>query len=236
MTALVLLPGLDGTGLLFADFVAELGGEFEAIVLPYPTDEALTYAQLEATARASLPIDRPFALLGESFSGPIAISIAASRPPGLVALILCCSFARYPRRILRLLRPLASVVPVKGRLVSLLRGIVSPRRVSNEVQAKLAEANAKVSRPVLRRRIKELLRIDARSQLRKVDVPVLYLAASQDAVVPFGACREICACLPSVRVVKLESPHFLLQAIPRQAANAIRDFLKPAQTHPFGRA
>jgi pimeloyl-[acyl-carrier protein] methyl ester esterase len=225
MTALLLLPGLDGTGLLFADFVAEMGPEFEAIVVRYPTDQALTYAQLEATARASLPIDRPFALLGESFSGPIAISIAASRPPGLVALILCCTFARYPRQFLRVLWPLASVVPVKGRLVSLLRGIASPRGVSSEVQGKLAEANAKVSRATLRERIKELLRIDARSKLREVNVPILYLAASGDGVVPHRACREICECVPSVRVVKLESPHFLLQAIPRQAADAVRDFL-----------
>jgi pimeloyl-ACP methyl ester carboxylesterase len=225
MTALVLLPGLDGTGLLFADLVAELSPDFESIVVRYPTDQALTYAQLEAIARASLPTDRPFALLGESFSGPIAISIAASRPPGLVALILCCSFARYPRRSLRLLWPLASVVPIKGRTVSLLRGIVSPRRTSSALQAKLADANAMVSPTALRSRIKELLRIDARSKLREVNVPVLYLAASGDGVVPFRACNEICACLPSVRVVKLESPHFLLQAVPREAVSVMRDFL-----------
>src|SRR5687768_1455482 len=93
---LVLLPGMDGTGLLFADFVAALGAQVETQVLRYPPDEILGYAELEARVRAALPTDRPLVLLGESFSGPIAISIAATPPPNLRGLILCCTFARFP--------------------------------------------------------------------------------------------------------------------------------------------
>jgi pimeloyl-ACP methyl ester carboxylesterase len=225
MVTLVLLPGLDGTGLLFDDFVAELGPDFETIVVRYPLDRALGYTELEAIARASLPKDRPFVLLGESFSGPIAISLAASHPPGLVALILCCSFARYPRRSLRLLRPLARIVPVKGRIVSWLRGMVSPQSISTALQEKLARVNAQVSDAALRARIRALLHIDTRPLLREVHVPILYLAASGDGVVPFRACNEICECVPQARVEKFNSPHFLLQAVPKAAAPVIRDVL-----------
>ena len=89
---------MDGTGIELADFVAALAPELEAIVVTYPNDRPMDYAGHEVVARASLPIDRPFVLLGESYSGPIAISIAASAPPGLIGLVLCCSFARNPRR------------------------------------------------------------------------------------------------------------------------------------------
>ena len=51
MVALVLLPGLDGTGHLFADFVAALPSEVEVIVAHYPTDKPLSYADLESIAR-----------------------------------------------------------------------------------------------------------------------------------------------------------------------------------------
>src|SRR6266567_2475238 len=83
---LVLLPGLDGTGKLFAAFVRALGAGVESRVIGYSPDEPLGYEELEPQVRAALPRDRPYVLLGESFSGPIAMRIAASvrapRPRG----------------------------------------------------------------------------------------------------------------------------------------------------------
>ena len=95
----MLLPGLDGTGKLFANFLAVLPPTIEARVIDYPTDEPLTYEQLELRVRAALPSDRPFVLLGESFGGPIAIRIAASPPPGLAGLILCGTFASRCKKL-----------------------------------------------------------------------------------------------------------------------------------------
>jgi pimeloyl-ACP methyl ester carboxylesterase len=83
---LVLLPGMDGTGDLFAPLVAALGPHMRTVIVRYP-DEPLDYASDEEIARAALPIGHPFILLGESFSGPIAVSIAASAPRGSRAYI-----------------------------------------------------------------------------------------------------------------------------------------------------
>ena len=66
---LVLLPGMDGTGILVEPFVAALGSQFSVTIVRYPITEALGYAELEAVARAALPTDGPFVILGESFSG-----------------------------------------------------------------------------------------------------------------------------------------------------------------------
>ena len=107
MITVVILPGMDGTGIELTDFVAALAPELEAIVVTYPNDRPMDYAGHEAVARPSLPIDRPFVLLGESYSGPIAISIAASAPPRLIGLVLCCSFARNPRPALVVTSPRA---------------------------------------------------------------------------------------------------------------------------------
>jgi pimeloyl-[acyl-carrier protein] methyl ester esterase len=93
---IVLLPGMDGTGKLFAGFVAALGDAARPVVVAYPTDSQLDYRQLIDVARTFLPLGEPFVLLGESFSGPIAIALAAERPAGLFALVLCCSFAPNP--------------------------------------------------------------------------------------------------------------------------------------------
>src|SRR3984957_19651439 len=93
---LVLLPGLDGTGKLFADFLKTLDLGVSANVVPYPADVPLGYDELEHLVRAALPTRGRFVLLGESFSGPLAIRIAADPPPGLSGLILCVTLASYP--------------------------------------------------------------------------------------------------------------------------------------------
>lgn len=223
---LVLLPGLEGTGRLFADFVAALGPEFDPVVVRYPADIPLGYSDLESRVREALPGGGQFLLLGESFSGPLAISVAASRPAGLAGLILCCSFARYPRRSFRLLRPLARFMPVKGRVVSFFRNLASRGAISSALRSKIAAVDATVSSRVLRKRIDELLRVDFRTKLRDVTVPMLYLQASWDGIVPHQACTEIRAIVPAIRVIQFETSHFLLQSVPAEAAAAVREFAK----------
>ena len=85
---LVLLPGLDGTGKLFSEILKALEGRVATLIVDYPKDVSLGYDELEVlkVRCAALPDDRPFVLLGESFSGPLAIRIAAHPPPGLCGL------------------------------------------------------------------------------------------------------------------------------------------------------
>src|SRR6185369_5547099 len=115
---LVLLPGMDGTGEMFAPLLGQQMSGIEPTVVRYP-DRAATYAQHEAVVRCELPRDRPYVLLGESFSGPVAVAIAAEQPRGLVGIVLCASFLTSPHRLLRPLRaltPLANPKLVPGLL------------------------------------------------------------------------------------------------------------------------
>jgi pimeloyl-ACP methyl ester carboxylesterase len=73
--------------------------EFDTLIITYPPNIPLSYTALESLVRESLPTDRPFVLLGESFSGPIAISLSARQLPQQVGLVLCSTFARNPRPI-----------------------------------------------------------------------------------------------------------------------------------------
>src|SRR5438552_16171249 len=93
---LVLLPGLDGTGRLFDPLLEILPADFTASVVSWPTDQSLSFNQLESFVREALPADKPFAIVAESFSGPLAVMIAASSPHNLRALILSASFISNP--------------------------------------------------------------------------------------------------------------------------------------------
>ena len=90
-------PGLDGTGILFQPLIqCQLPANIKPIVVRYPADRHLTYEQLLPLVIDALPGADPFILLGESFSGPLAVMAAAERPKNLIGLILCASFVAGP--------------------------------------------------------------------------------------------------------------------------------------------
>jgi pimeloyl-ACP methyl ester carboxylesterase len=84
---LVLLPGMDGTGDLFAPFIEALGDDIKVDVVRYPHEGGQSYAEFTARVLPSLPSE-PYVLLAESFSGPIALAVAATAPQNLCGLIL----------------------------------------------------------------------------------------------------------------------------------------------------
>src|SRR6186997_1351387 len=112
MMTIVLLPGMDGTGALFEPFASLMASRFNVKVVQYPASDPLNYSELESIARAAIPNEGPFVILGESFSGPIAISLAKSCSSQLKGVILSCSFACNPHPYLRGFQSLVGMLPV----------------------------------------------------------------------------------------------------------------------------
>jgi pimeloyl-[acyl-carrier protein] methyl ester esterase len=93
---LILLPGMDGTGELFADLIKELPGEIETQIVQYPTDRCLAYSQLAPLVRSVAPASAAFVLIAESFSTPLSIQYAATKPPNLRGVVICAGFVTNP--------------------------------------------------------------------------------------------------------------------------------------------
>ncbi len=225
MVTIVLLPGLDGTGQLFADFIAALGSAVEVIVAAYPENTPLGYAELEPVVRSFLPVNKPYFLLAESFSGPMAISIAASAPAGLLGLILCCSFVRNPLPFLSVTTPFLGIAPVGALPVKLLSFFVLGRFSSPTLRAALSKALVAVAPSVLRTRARAALSVNVVSKVSQIKVPMLYLRASEDRIVPKAASKMILLLSPTTKIIEFPAPHFLLQVLPAQAASSVIQFM-----------
>ena len=223
---LVLLPGMDGTGELFAPLIASLGGGFEVRVVSYPRGEALDYAALERLVRAALPSDGAFALVAESFSGPIAVSIAASGIANLKALVLCCTFVRNPRPALSVFRNIVDKLPIRIPPSALLDALFFGGSFAPKLRQTLTLALQNVSPAALRARLKAVLAVDVATQLVTIKIPVLYLRACRDRVVPKDCAAEILKLRPSTHIIEIDGPHFLLQVAPDATANAMTIFLR----------
>lgn len=225
---LVLLPGMDGTGTLFEPFIAVLGNEFNIRVVTYPVSGAQGYTELEAVAQTFLPLEEPYVILGESFSGPIAVSLASVAGVNLKALILCCTFVRNPRPATSILRGLVGILPVAFAPVNVLSHLLLGRFSTSALRKTLAESLRQVSPTALRARLKAVLGVDVSKKLSSVSAPILYLRASQDRLVPASASALVSSLRPNTQVVELNAPHFLLQAVPAEAAKVVRVFVDQA--------
>ena len=224
MVAIVLLPGLDGTGQLAREIVEALGSENDTQGVSYPPQIALGYEELAILVTEALPKDRPFVILAESFSGPVGCLVAASRPPGLRGLVLCASFGTSPFPALRWLSPLLQFAPVRGLPVSLLALLLLGRWSSPAHVQCLREALASVSPAVLRARARAALTASRLEHFASIHVPVLYMRGEFDRLIHRSAASRLQSLIPSATVAVVPGPHFLLQAAPSACAALISSF------------
>lgn len=220
---------MDGTGRLFQRFDAALRAraDIASLAIAYPA-VPLDYAALEAFVRDRLPRDRPFIVLAESFSGPLGAALRADPPPGMRALILCCSFVRNPRPLLAPLRHLLGLVPFGALPGFALRQALLAPYATPALQAELAAALAQVPPHVLRQRLRAVLEIrekDASRSFARGSLPVLYLRARHDRLVPPANAVQILRQAPGAQLADIAAPHMLLQAAPDAAADAVAAFI-----------
>jgi pimeloyl-ACP methyl ester carboxylesterase len=222
---LVLMPGMDGTGVLFGDFVAALPAGIDALVIRYPVSESLDYASLESLVREQLP-QRPFVLLAESFSGPIGLSIASNPPSMLRGLVLCATFAKLPFPCTRWMGLPIRIAPAWRLPLPLLDIVLLGRHVNPDLHVKFANAMASVSPSVLKHRALQALRVDVSDKLPEVRIPTLYLRAREDRLIGRSAANHLASGIPSMQIVEFDAPHFLLQTRPAEAANVVATFIQ----------
>jgi len=222
---LLLLPGIHGGEKLFERFVAALPEWITPRIIAYPTDRVITYDDI--LAQIELPTE-PFAVLAESYAGPLGIRIAASQPPNLRALVLVATFARsphpyFPRWAVGLVQSWMFRLPVQRHAVRrlMLRDDGPPDEL-DEGWTQLFLCNP----AVLSARVREVARVDVRRLLPDISVPALYLQASRDVVVPARAMRDIQQSLPQMNIATFDAPHPVLQRRPAKTAAAVAEFLE----------
>jgi pimeloyl-ACP methyl ester carboxylesterase len=225
MRRVVLLPGLDGTGALFEPFLraAPAGEHLEVVPIPR---RALGYVELTESLAPQVRPASDTILVAESFSGPIAIKLAARSP--LAALILCNSFVTppRPRALAALARPLLFAIRPPDALLRRYFRYFLGHNASGVQLTELRAAVAATPPPVLADRLRRVLRVDVVDELGRIRLPVLYLRGTGDRLVPERSVAAIQAARSAPLVVsRIPGPHLLLQTAPEACWRAIGDFL-----------
>lgn len=224
-TTLVLLPGLDGTGVMFEPLLAALPVTLQPQVVSYPNSGPNAYSDLLPIVTTSLPRHSKFILLGWSFSGPLALMAAAQHPERLLGVVLCASFVCKPIQWVPnwtqiVITPfLFQFFPFFAQAKALLGGYSTP-----ELREQLSRAHAQVHPAAFAERLRAVMEVDVKETLRTCPVPVLYLAADQDGVVGRQNIKIIQRINPAVRIATIRGPHLALQTNPGAASQALECF------------
>jgi len=225
---LALLPGLDGTGKLFQPFIEQFENSNDVTVIPYPTDTHIPYDALVDYIIPLLPTGKPLVILGESYSGPIAIRLATCADLNIHGLVLVATFAKYPASTLGLASrflPLSLLfrMPVPGILI---RRYCFGEHTSEQLARQLLEA-VKDNRPdVLAKRAHEGAAVDVTPLLPDIHIPCLYLSASGDRLVPKRALEVIQTGISDIEVAEIKGPHFILQVQSKSCFDRITRFME----------
>lgn len=225
---LVLLPGLDGTGDLFSTFANEFPEKANIRIIPYPTDYHIPFETLEDYLVPRLPNDLPLVVLGESYSGPITLKLAARNDLNIVAVILVATFARFPVTPLKILSRFLPIslllrLPIPEFIIRYFCfGSKTTKALSQQLRNSVRANNP----GVLARRARDGANINVISLLGNISKPCLYIRASNDKLVPAQAMYELHRNLPDLVTMTIDGPHFILQTEPQKCSKVVQDFLE----------
>jgi pimeloyl-ACP methyl ester carboxylesterase len=222
---LIVLPGLDGTSILVEPIVAALEAKVRIVVVEYPQRGPTAYADLEPLVAEQVRRAGPCVLLGWSFGGPLALRVARQDPERVRGVVLCASFVRSPRLWLARWR-FAAAPAVVGTIRALWRlRLWVPGNASPEFRLAKRRTWRAVGARSLAARAREVLAVDARSDLAECRAPILCVAGSRDRAVPAHNAREIVAGARSAELVTIAGSHMALFTSAREAAVHLERFL-----------
>lgn len=218
---LILLPGMDGTGLLFEPLLQVLPPSLDIQVIAYPSDGDQSYKTIIGYVESQLPRDEDFILLAESFAGPIAYNIALKNQYKLKHIIFVASFIQAPSFSAKYLSQFFPVALLSEKAIPkfIIKRMLLGNYVDNELIRLFWESVNRVGPHTLKKRMAAIRVLPPAMQ--KVQVPCTYIQATKDQLVSVSSIKPIKACFSQIKEYSIAGPHFILQAQPKACADII---------------
>jgi pimeloyl-ACP methyl ester carboxylesterase len=222
---IVLLPGLDGTGDLFDRLAARLQPELVVKVVRYPPDPSLGYAGYAEIVRNEIG-GRPVYLLGESFSGPVAVRVATQLGRQVKGVVLAATFVKNPWPAFLIRR--AALVDPRTTPSNIRDAILLGPYGDPELVRKINEVVRTLSRPVRAARLRAVAEVDVRTDFSRLACPILVLHGRGDWLVRKSLIQQAVCEKGRARMIVIPGAHMLLQTRSAEAAAEIIHFTKSA--------
>ena len=207
---IVLVPGLDGTAELFYRQAPLLARSFNVVAFPLPNKRNATMADLVVDLadliREVSP--GPAILCGESFGGALSMSLALRFGDLVEGLVIVNSFPYLDNRLQLALAPrLVKLIPWAA--MPIVRRFTEHRLHSaHTLEEDLREFRTRmrgIERDGYVRRLELVGHYDIRDQLSRIAAPTLFIAGTDDKLVPSARwARYMVEQVPTAELMLLE--------------------------------
>ena len=195
----VLVPGMDGTGLLFYRQTPLLAQSYRVATYALRDDAShmdTLVADLATVVDQVAPNGGRVIIVGESFGGALSLSFALAHPERVERLVILNSFPYFaPRFRLRLAIQGLSVLPWGA--MSIVRRLTAFRLHSRHTHRddvrQFLRLTTRASKGGYVGRLRLLQRYDVRDRLHEIQSPTLFLASDEDHLVPAVAQARLMA-------------------------------------------
>ncbi len=186
----LLIPGLDGTGLLYYRQVPGLEEEYRVLPYRFRSRARFDYQDLVRELQTAVGPEPPgsVTVVGESFGGTVAMHYVLAHQERVSRLVLINTFSRYTRRLrIHLGCRLAPALQWGG--VRRLKDFVVDRTLAHEGipledRQRYREIILQVHLAAYVRRLELVREVDLRPRLAEILVPTLIFASGRDKLVP----------------------------------------------------
>ena len=214
---------MDGTGRLFESFIEVTPAWANPIIITYETAEQNSYDYLTKFVTSKIDPAQPHIILGESFSGPIAVRVAFQSKDALIGLVLSATFISSPTLLGRI--PIPNAVLEAAVENSPHRLLAKHFLLNGNSSAALLETVIGVmetlSSNIVAERIAATRNVALAKEIAGLHCPLLYLRGTRDRIVPSSAGDEVKSAYGRTEIVDIESPHMILQCKNKEAWEAV---------------
>ena len=188
--ALILVPGMDGTGKLFYRQVPLLANAFRVATYALrddTSDMSVLVSDLAGVVDVAAGPTRRALIVGESFGGALALSFALAHPGRVAGVVVLNSFPFFEPQ-LRLRAAIVALTLLPWGAMQVVRRVTAFRMHSRlthrEDIGRFITLTASATREGYLNRLRILRRFDVRGDLERIRVPALFLASEEDHLVP----------------------------------------------------
>ncbi len=221
---LVLMPGMDGSGLLYQPLSAKLkrlGLEHQIEPLNPHQDK---WAYIDYLEQKYSSQTQPLALVAESYAGHIATQIAIRGKLNIQKMVLMATFLQKPTRLTQLEKLLPTSLIQKPPLPNLLLGKALFGKNSNQELLDLFfQAMDEVTSNQLTQRIRDMRQLTAPNE--QLSTPALYIQASDDWLVPARNYQPFKKVFSNLGFSQLNGSHLIAQTQAEKCAFLIDSFV-----------
>lgn len=210
---IVLLPGLDGTGLLSQPFLKEVPLTCDVLVVPLNQKSGLDVAAQAEYIESILP-QGPFLLIAESYSGRVAYElIRRAENRDIVHVVFVASFLRNPSPVSFLARHIPKYFLRQKFLTKHIASRLAFGADTNPaISERFSDSLSSVPVEVLKTRIREVS--EMKPPTTKIMIPSTYIQAASDYLVSRKSLMDFEVLCEQFESTRIAGTHFLMQTNP----------------------